>query len=171
MTPEQATFLLSVSLPTIQYESEINKKVIQAVPAARSSYRPHEKNWTALELAWHIASSDVWFLDAVANGKFEMEEHSLPAEIKTPVDVVAWYNKNLAAGLEKVKKLSGAQLTKEISLGGVFNLPAVAYLDFLVRHTAHHRGQLSVYLRPMGAKVPSIYGGSADEPMEMSAEA
>jgi uncharacterized damage-inducible protein DinB len=171
MTPEQATFLLNVYLPTIQFESETNKKIIQAVPAAKSSYRPHAKNWTALELAWHIASSDVWFLQAVANGKFSMEDHSLPATVKAPAEVLAWYNTNLPAGLEKVKKLSGAQLAKEISLGGVFNLPAVSYLDFLIRHTVHHRGQLSVYLRPMGAKVPSIYGGSADEPMEMSAEA
>jgi uncharacterized damage-inducible protein DinB len=46
----------------------------------------------------------------------------------------------------------------------------VAYLGFLNNHMIHHRGQLSTYLRPMGAKVPSIYGGSYDEPF-MPAEA
>jgi uncharacterized damage-inducible protein DinB len=53
---------------------------------------------------------------------------------------------------------------------GMFNLPAVMYLQFMLNHSIHHRGQLSSYLRPMGAKVPSIYGGSFDEPMEHPSE-
>ncbi len=69
--------------------------------------------------------------------------------------------------IEQVKSLSGEQLTQEVSLMGVFNLPAIGFLSFMIRHTAHHRGQLSAYLRPMGSKVPQIYGGSADNPMEM----
>jgi len=48
----------------------------------------------------------------------------------------------------------------------VFRLPAAMYLGFELNHTVHHRGQLSAYLRPMGAKVPDIYGGSADEPFQ-----
>jgi uncharacterized damage-inducible protein DinB len=50
----------------------------------------------------------------------------------------------------------------------VFDYPLLVYVQFMLSHTIHHRGQLSVYLRPMGAKVPSIYGGSADEPMTMA---
>jgi uncharacterized damage-inducible protein DinB len=42
----------------------------------------------------------------------------------------------------------------------------VIYLQFMLHHTIHHRGQLCAYLRPMGGKVPNIYGGSFDEPME-----
>jgi uncharacterized damage-inducible protein DinB len=53
---------------------------------------------------------------------------------------------------------------------GMFNLPAVMYLQFMLNHSIHHRGQLSAYLRPMGAKVPSIYGGSFDEPMAEHSE-
>jgi uncharacterized damage-inducible protein DinB len=45
------------------------------------------------------------------------------------------------------------------------------YLQFMLMHLSHHRGQLSTYLRPMGSKVPSIYGGSADEPFQMPAKA
>ena len=44
----------------------------------------------------------------------------------------------------------------------MFQLPAVMYLGFVQQHSIHHRGQLSMYLRPMGAKVPSIYGESYD---------
>jgi uncharacterized damage-inducible protein DinB len=58
--------------------------------------------------------------------------------------------------------LSVEQLTKIVDFRGIFQLPAVLYLQFLLKHTIHHRGQLSMYLRPMGAKVPSIYGESYD---------
>jgi uncharacterized damage-inducible protein DinB len=50
---------------------------------------------------------------------------------------------------------------------GAFNFPAVVYLSFLNNHSIHHRGELATYLRPIGSKVPSIYGGSYDEPMKM----
>jgi uncharacterized damage-inducible protein DinB len=47
----------------------------------------------------------------------------------------------------------------------------VQFLGLVSNHSIHHRGQLSSYLRPMGSKVPKIYGGSADEPFEMPASA
>jgi uncharacterized damage-inducible protein DinB len=72
--------------------------------------------------------------------------------------------------LAQAKTLTGEQLAKEIKFY-MFNLPAVSYLNFAQVHSIHHRGQLSVYLRPMGAKVPSIYGGSADEPITAVQEA
>ncbi len=74
------------------------------------------------------------------------------------------------AVVEKVKALSGEHLAKEISLMGVFNMQAIDFLSLMVRHSIHHRGQLSAYLRAMGGKVPQIYGPSADEPMSMTAE-
>jgi uncharacterized damage-inducible protein DinB len=49
-----------------------------------------------------------------------------------------------------------------VDFRGMFQLPAVMYLGFVQQHSIHHRGQLSMYLRPMGAKVPSIYGESYD---------
>jgi uncharacterized damage-inducible protein DinB len=50
-------------------------------------------------------------------------------------------------------------------------MPAVNYLLFTLTHMVHHRGQLSTYLRPMGGKVPSIYGGSFDEKWQAPADA
>jgi uncharacterized damage-inducible protein DinB len=61
--------------------------------------------------------------------------------------------------------MTAEQLATPVDFLGVFNLPAVFYLGFVNNHSIHHRGQLAAYLRPMGSKVPSIYGGSADEPM------
>ena len=110
-----------------------------------------------------MGSSDVWFANAVADGEFPMPDGSAETSITTIADAVKIYDDQLSAALERVKAMSGEQLAANVSMMGAFNEPAVIYLSFLIRHTVHHRGQLSAYLRPMGAKVPSIYGGSADD--------
>jgi uncharacterized damage-inducible protein DinB len=67
-------------------------------------------------------------------------------------------------GVKRVAEMSAEQLMTPVNFFGVFNFPAVLYLGFLNNHSIHHRGELTTYLRPMGSKVPSIYGGSYDEP-------
>ena len=171
MQPDQATFLLNVLLPQIKNESKTTRRVLEAVPADKATYQPDPKAKNALDLAWHIASSEVWFMDGVINGEFKQGDGSKPAEVKTPADIVAWYDQNFAASFDRVSKLKPEQLVKPINFYNVFTHPAIMYLNFLVVHSVHHRGQLSTYLRPMGSKVPSIYGGSADEPFEMPAQA
>jgi uncharacterized damage-inducible protein DinB len=69
-------------------------------------------------------------------------------------------------GVARVAKMTPEQLMTPINFYNVFNLPAVLYLGFLINHSIHHRGELATYLRPMGSKVPSIYGGSYDEPFQ-----
>ena len=54
------------------------------------------------------------------------------------------------------------QLVKVVDFRGMMQLPAIAFLQLSLLHSSHHRGQLSTYLRPMGAKVPAIYGESYD---------
>jgi len=64
--------------------------------------------------------------------------------------------------IDALTKLNGEQLAKIVDFRGMFQWPAVKFLVFGLHHTIHHRGQLSAYLRSMGAKVPSIYGESYD---------
>jgi uncharacterized damage-inducible protein DinB len=164
MTSEQGKLLYRVYADTMKRETETTKKVIQAIPEDKKSYRPDPKAKSADGLAWHIATSEVWFLDTVLKGKAEMgEEAPVPPTISGILD---WYQTNYRDRVAKLESLSADKLTANISLFGVMELPAVAYLDMMNLHTAHHRGQLSSYLRPMGSKVPSIYGGSADEPFQ-----
>ena len=58
--------------------------------------------------------------------------------------------------------MSGEQLSKVIDLFGIVQAPGVNFLAMVAKHSVHHRGQLSTYLRAMGGKVPGIYGPSAD---------
>jgi uncharacterized damage-inducible protein DinB len=161
LTTEQAKTLCEVYLADIQTEAAITKKVLAAVPADKSAYAPSEKCMTAIKLCNHITGTDVSFLNGVANGAFVRETMSEP-NAATPAEVITWYDANLPAAIARVKAMSADDLAKEIDFFGFMKLPAVTFLSLNVRHNVHHRGQLSSYLRPMGAKVPGIYGPSGD---------
>ena len=168
MNSENAKAMAEFFIPIVAQEVEINLKVFKAIPEEKRDYKPHSKSMSALELARHITLEDVWFLKAVIDGQFgPMPPQGEDSEVKSVADAINLYNEKMPALMEQVKSLSGEQLTQEVSLLGILNLPAIGFLSFMVRHTVHHRGQLSTYLRPMGSKVPQIYGGSADNPMEL----
>jgi uncharacterized damage-inducible protein DinB len=164
LTAEFAQGYCAMTLDGILREAEITKKVIAAVPDSASSYRPDPNARTAKELAWHLANSDIQFLDGIADLNFNMEapEH----KPQTSAEVVTWYDQNMKRGAARVAAMTPQQLMTPINFFNVFNLPAVLYLGFLNNHSIHHRGELATYLRPMGSKVPSIYGGSYDEPFQ-----
>ena len=164
MTPEQAKLLCNVFTDTMKFENEATKKVIRAIPEDKKSYKPELKSKSADELAWHIATSEIWFLDLILKGKAEMGgETPVPPTIDGILD---WYQTNYRDRVGKLESLPADKLATSVSLFGTMELPAASYLNMMNLHTAHHRGQLSSYLRPMGSKVPSIYGGSADEPFQ-----
>jgi uncharacterized damage-inducible protein DinB len=165
MNPEQGKFLCKIFCDTIQSEFETNKKVIRAVPDDKKSYKPDSKSMSAHDLAWHIAGSEIFFLDGVLNGKYEMSEEQPPAP-PTIGAILEWYESVHKDRIAKLQNLAADKLVQPVDFFGVMKLPAVAFLNLMNLHTAHHRGQLSAYLRPMGARVPSIYGGSADEPFQ-----
>jgi uncharacterized damage-inducible protein DinB len=161
--PDQAAFLLhSVYLPGLNNEHRITKCVIEAVPLDKGDYRPDEISKSALDLAWHIAATEMRFMDAVAAGEFDLSPRPRPDSIKNSADLAAWYTSNFAPRIETLMQLSDEQLVRIVDFRGLFQLPAVMYLNFLLHHSIHHRGQLSMYLRPTGAKVPAIYGESYD---------
>jgi len=163
LTSDQATLVLNAAyLPQISAEHPITKAVIAAIPADKADYRPDAIVKSAFELAWHIVSADIRFLEGTVSGAFDYGNSSPPETVRTPADVVAWYADRFAAVVGQLKQMSGDQLIRILDFRGVFQFPAYAYVAIGMNHTVHHRGQLSMYLRPMGAKVPSIYGESFD---------
>jgi len=164
MTAEQAIFLLQdVYLGMLKAESRTTKKILGAVPAERCEYRPDPISKTAIELARHIAAADNRFVETVINGVFDTNPSLIPESVKTPAQIATWYEERHARNVEALSKATGEQLTKIVDFRGMFQRPAVTFLAIGLHHTIHHRGQLSSYLRAMGAKVPSIYGESYDD--------
>lgn len=162
LTSEHAAVLLGASLATLKAEHGVTRAVISAIPPDKSDYRPDAIMRSALDLAWHIVAAEVRFLAAVAAGAFDFSGGTRPDGVKTPADVVAWYADHFAQQIARLAPMTGEPLTRPIDFRGILKFPAVAYLQIGLSHTIHHRGQLSLYLRPMGAKVPSIYGESFD---------
>lgn len=172
MTPEQATFLLNtIYLPQIKNEHKTTRRVIEAIPADKSSWKPDPKAKSAFELASHIAGSECFFMHGVVNGNFNPTDGKIPESVTTPAALLQWYDENFSKAVAALTTVKGEDLVKDIDFHGVFNFPGIIYSSLMISHSIHHRGQLSTYLRPMGSKIPRIYGGSADEPFETPATA
>lgn len=163
MNPEFAVMLRDMRCGTLQWEMATTRKVIAAIPEAGRDYRPDPASRSALELAWHIAASEVQMLHETAEMKFSMEDRFGPMP-DSVAGVLAFYDEHFPRALAAARAMSAEQLATPVDFLGVFNYPAVVYLAFAESHSIHHRGQLSAYLRAAGGKVPAIYGGSADEP-------
>lgn len=163
LTPEFAeAWLQDLLLGTLKTESRTTQKVLEAVPTERADYRPDSVSKTAMELVRHIAAAEIRFLETAINAEFPAGG-GLPESVRTPAEVARWYSENFARSFDKLTQLKGDHLVKMTDFRGMFKLPAISFLQLGMSHTIHHRGQLTAYLRSMGAKVPSIYGESYDD--------
>lgn len=165
MTGEQATFLAEQMVNLMRGEFPATCKVLAAVKDDTRDYKPDPKSRSAWEVATHIATADVWFLDSIINGVFVYDPaaaKAAEAKFTTVAEVVAFYEQAFPAKLTQVLGLTGDQLTRTVDFFGMFQWPAVTFLGMTNNHSVHHRGQLAAYLRASGSKVPDIYGPSAD---------
>jgi uncharacterized damage-inducible protein DinB len=162
LSPEQASFLRDNAIRTLKAEQPVTQRVIESIPLDKGDYRPDPAAKSAIELARHIAAAEHLFTESVINGVFDFTGSAKTAELKTSADVARWYAETAQQDLARLAAAPVEAMMKIVDFRGLFQLPAVAFLDFSMRHVVHHRGQLSTYLRPMGAKVPAIYGESYD---------
>jgi uncharacterized damage-inducible protein DinB len=139
-------------------------RVLQAVPSEQGQYRPHPRSSSAADIAWLLASELKDACDVVDHGKVDFVQTPAPALDKC----AAAYEHNASELEKRLGKLDDAAWGKKVQFlvdGKVVweaNLGDMLW-GFLF-DAIHHRGQLSSYIRPMGGKVPSIYGPSADDP-------
>jgi uncharacterized damage-inducible protein DinB len=160
---DQASLIFqTIFLPAVQHEHPTTRKIIEAIPLDKGDYRPDPVAKSALELAWHIVAAEKRFYEGILNGEFNFAPNNRPDSVRNSADIGAWYGEMFQAVFSRLKNISGEQLARTIDFRGMMQLPAVAFFRLALSHSIHHRGQLSTYLRPMGAKVPAIYGESYD---------
>jgi len=163
MNPQEAKVVANFLIGDLENEMQTTLRVLGAVPGTKLDYRPDPVSKTALGLVRHITLEDEWILNCTADGAFvPPPDDSDSCGIMTPADAIARYKETIPAGIKRVRAMSGEQLCGQIDLFGMLQMPAVGFLSMMVKHSVHHRGQLSSYLRAMGGKVPGIYGPSAD---------
>jgi uncharacterized damage-inducible protein DinB len=146
-------------------EMPIFVRVLKAIPAGKLDYRPDPKSRTAGELGWLLAMEEAALVSLLDTGTVEWKEGKPPANVD---EIVAAFERNAAAVDERLSRLDDAGWEKK---GRFLMDGAPAWEDTISQFVwgflfdaVHHRGQLTTYLRPMGGKVPSIYGPSADDP-------
>jgi uncharacterized damage-inducible protein DinB len=162
MIPEQAAFLLQYQLPSVKNEYRTTSGIIAAIPTSNADYRPDPQARSAAEIAWHIAAAEQRFYSGIVAGAFDFNNVPRPEGGITPENILKFYEDSFAKNFDNLTRLTAEHAARIMDFRGMFQLPAVAYLDFTIKHTTHHRGQLSTYLRAMGGKVPAIYGESFD---------
>jgi uncharacterized damage-inducible protein DinB len=163
LSVDSANLLLNaVFLPTLQREHPKTRQVIEAIPLDKGDYRPDAVSKTALELAWHIVAAEKRFFNGIADGGFDFSPISRPETVRNSADIGRWYGEMFDQVFARLQKMTPEQLSKVLDFRGMLQMPAVVFFQTAISHSIHHRGQLSVYLRPMGAKVPAIYGESYD---------
>jgi len=140
-------------------------RVLKAIPKGRSDYRPDPKARTASQLAWVLATEEAALASLIKEGVVEWKDSDPPDDLDK---VVAAFEKSSAEVNERMEKLDEAAWNKKVRFlmegGGAWEDTLDKMVWGFLFDAIHHRGQLSTYLRPMGGKVPSIYGPSADDP-------
>lgn len=140
------------------------RKVLQAVPDSGLEYRPHERSTSAGDLAWQLAREQRDLIEILDKGETSWAPTARPGSID---EIVKAWDSATAELREKLAKTSEDRLQSEARM---LVGDQVVWRDSLQNmlwgylfDMVHHRGQLSTYLRPMGSKVPAIYGPSADD--------
>ena len=137
-------------------------KVLRALPEDLS-YKPHDRSPSAEQLAWTITNEMKALNDVCETGKADWADSKPPSRD----EMIGMFEKWSAELLDKVAALDDAAQERNAQFlyqgQVVMERPTVELLWDFMFDAIHHRGQLSAYLRPMGGKVPSIYGPSADD--------
>ena len=164
--------LKKIFLEQMEREAATTRKTIERVPEGRNDWKPHEKSMTLGYLAALVAGMPGWAEFIVGQDKLDLSDPS-SARFKTkPVETRAELLRILEEGVVNGRRaLDGAtedHLLKpwRFAMGGqvMYEAPRYVALDeSLFGHLAHHRGQLTVYLRLNQVGVPALYGPSADE--------
>jgi len=137
----------------------------EAVPQGRLDFKPDPKARTAVELAWLLAAEEAALVTLLETGSVDWKEQKPPARVE---EIVAAFERNAAIVNERLGKLDEAGWHGKASFLVDGNVAWDDTMENMVWgflfDAIHHRGQLSTYLRPMGSKVPQIYGPSVDDP-------
>jgi uncharacterized damage-inducible protein DinB len=155
-------------LAEFDHEMGATRRLLERLPEDRLVWKPHERSRSFAALATHLANLPTWGRLILTEAQFDLTASRPSApELGSRADILACFDANARKTRDSIDR-TDAELLAPWSLRRgsqeVFAMPRVtAFRTFVLYHTVHHRGQLSVYLRLNGVAVPAIYGPSADE--------
>lgn len=162
--------ILQYLLGEFEHEVTSTRKLLQAVPEKDLDYKPSEVSWTMGQLAQHIATIYYWYEGALTKDVYDMAadrlERGSPNDIKATLEL---FERNVEKARAALKSLTEQKLQdnwtmkagETVLLGPIPR--DIVSRGFLFNHIYHHRGELIVYLRATGNKVPGMYGPTYEE--------
>jgi uncharacterized damage-inducible protein DinB len=158
-------------LPEFDHEMGTTRRLLERVPDAELKWKPHEKSYSLGQLAAHLANIPHWVDPTCDFTVFDLAtlgEDRRPREPASMADVLKAFDENVTKARRKLSEQTDAALlgswTMKHGAQEFFTMPKIAVLrSFIMNHSIHHRGQLSVYLRLREVPLPAMYGPTADE--------
>jgi len=155
-------------IPEFDHETNTTRRVLERVPDDKLDWAPHEKSMSLGELAGHLGGVVGWGLTTLTASEFNLHGSPRPAPPASKDALLKAWDDIVSKTRDALVGRTDAELLSPWALKDghqtIFTMPKVAvWRSMVLNHLIHHRGQLSVYLRLLDVKVPSIYGPSADE--------
>ena len=157
---------------TSEFENEVKstRKLLEAVPKKDLSFKPSETSWTMGELAQHIATIYYWYVGTLTQDVYDISKDNLergkPDDIRATLEL---FESNVEKARAAIKTLTEEKLQEEwkMTIGEKVVLGpmprGIVARGFLFNHIYHHRGEMIVYLRATGNKVPGLYGPTYED--------
>ena len=163
--------LMNLFADEVAREGAITRRTLERVPEGQPDWKPHEKSMPLGSLTRMIAGMPSWLTMIVEKDEFDLNPpgggSSFNQEMKTTADLLDAHDKGVASARAALAGTTEEHLLKPwrllVSGNVVQEKPRHEMLRDSINHLAHHRGQLTVYLRLNDIPVPSIYGPSADD--------
>jgi uncharacterized damage-inducible protein DinB len=160
--------MIDALLAELEQEAVTTRRVLERIPQAHLSWRPHPKSMSLGQLALHVATVPGDVAELAAIDTISEPPAFVQPEATTTDELVP----SLTYSVAKAKRALGGfddgrmTATWRLQSGGrdIMAMPRVAFVRaIMLNHWYHHRGQLLVYLRLLDQSVPSVYGPTADE--------
>jgi uncharacterized damage-inducible protein DinB len=164
--------LTELFLGELDREAPLTRRVLERVPEGRNDWRPHEKSMPLGRLAALVAGMPSWLAMMIDKNEFDLNppggsSGSFQTNFKTNADLVKTMEDGVSAARSALQKTTDDHLMKPwrlvVSGKTVVEQPRHIMMRDSINHLAHHRGQMTVYLRLNDVPVPSVYGPSADD--------
>ena len=160
--------LIDMLLPQFDRELETTRRLIEIVPGAELAWGPGGGARTFAELTGHLAEIPAWTCGVMNEEGCDVADVPVAGAVGSVTEALGRFDAGAAAARRTLVGRPDDQLVADWTLRHdgrvVFSLPRIVMVQALVlNHLVHHRGQLSVYLRMRGCRIPPIYGPAADD--------
>jgi uncharacterized damage-inducible protein DinB len=163
--------ITEVFLAELDREAERSRRALQLVPEGNYDWKPHDKSMAFGYLTEMVAMMPSWIGFIINQNELDLNppggSRNKPAPMRTAAELLKGLDTSVASGRQALQSTNDEFLNSNwrLLVGGnvVAEAPRHVMMRDLINHMAHHRGQMTVYLRLMGATVPALYGPSADD--------